>query len=156
MAETELLSWLRWQSIRLQCRRPGFNPCVGKISWRKAWQPTPVFLLGESTRTEESCGQQSWVHKSRTRLSTKAHMQKPTPHCKAIFLQLKHKFKMFKNVLSFTSCLYSNILSQFQILSYFIEWEVELKGFKNNVALTYVSGKHFFFFIGHTSWHVES
>ena len=63
---------------------------------------------------------------------------------------------MFKNVLSFTSCLYSNILSQFQILSYFIEWEVELKGFKNNVALTYVSGKHFFFFIGHTSWHVES
>ena len=26
----------------------GFNPWVMKISWRKAWQPTPVFLPGES------------------------------------------------------------------------------------------------------------
>jgi len=34
-----------------QCRRQdrwGFNPCVGKNSWRRAWQPTPVFLPGES------------------------------------------------------------------------------------------------------------
>ena len=29
-------------------RRPGFNPWVGKISWRRKWQPTPVFLPGES------------------------------------------------------------------------------------------------------------
>ena len=21
----------------------GFNPCVRKIPWRRAWQPTPVF-----------------------------------------------------------------------------------------------------------------
>ena len=32
----------------LQCRRPGFNPWVRNISWRRAWQPTPVFLPGES------------------------------------------------------------------------------------------------------------
>jgi len=25
-----------------------FNPWVGKIPWRRAWQPTPVFLPGES------------------------------------------------------------------------------------------------------------
>ena len=34
-----------------QCRRHkrcGFSPWVGKISWRRAWQPTPVFLPGES------------------------------------------------------------------------------------------------------------
>ena len=34
-----------------QCRRHrshGFNPWVGKIPWRRAWQPTPVFLPGES------------------------------------------------------------------------------------------------------------
>ena len=34
-----------------QCRRPkrcGFEPWVGKIPWRRTWQPTPVFLLGES------------------------------------------------------------------------------------------------------------
>ena len=28
--------------------RPGFNPWVRKIPWRRAWQPTAVFLPGES------------------------------------------------------------------------------------------------------------
>ena len=31
-----------------QCRRLGFNPWVGKIPWRRKWQPTPGFLPGES------------------------------------------------------------------------------------------------------------
>ena len=34
-----------------QCRRHKrrrFGPWVRKIPWRKAWQPTPVFLLGKS------------------------------------------------------------------------------------------------------------
>ena len=34
-----------------QCRRHkrgGFNPCVGKIPWRRKWQPASVFLPGES------------------------------------------------------------------------------------------------------------
>ena len=31
-----------------QCRRPRFDPWVEKIPWRKEWQPTPVFLPGES------------------------------------------------------------------------------------------------------------
>ena len=28
-------------------KRRGFNSWVGKIPWRRAWQPTPIFLLGE-------------------------------------------------------------------------------------------------------------
>ena len=39
-----------------QCKRHKghrFNPWDGKISWRRSWQPTPVFLPGESPRTEE-------------------------------------------------------------------------------------------------------
>ena len=32
----------------LQCRRPGFDPWVRKIPQRREWQPTPVFLPGES------------------------------------------------------------------------------------------------------------
>ena len=36
--------WLRWWKICLQCRRPGFNPWVGKIPWRRESLPTPVFL----------------------------------------------------------------------------------------------------------------
>ena len=30
-----------------QHKRPGFNPWIRKISWRREWQPTPVFLAGE-------------------------------------------------------------------------------------------------------------
>ena len=30
-----------------QCRRRGFSPWVGKILWRRAWQPTLVFLPGK-------------------------------------------------------------------------------------------------------------
>ena len=39
--------WLRWWSICPQCGRPEFNPWVGKIPWRRKWQPTPVFLTGK-------------------------------------------------------------------------------------------------------------
>ena len=37
----------------LQCRRPRFDPWVGKIPFRRAWQPTPIFLPGEFPWTEE-------------------------------------------------------------------------------------------------------
>ena len=40
--------WLRRCSVCLQCRRPGFDPWVGKIPWRRKWQPTPVLLPGTS------------------------------------------------------------------------------------------------------------
>ena len=33
--------------ICLPCRRPGFNPWVGKIPWRRKRLPTPVFWPGE-------------------------------------------------------------------------------------------------------------
>ena len=29
-------------------KRHGFDPWVGKMPWRRAWQPTPIFLPGES------------------------------------------------------------------------------------------------------------
>ena len=31
-----------------RCKRCRFDSCVGKIPWRRAWQPTPVFLAGKS------------------------------------------------------------------------------------------------------------
>ena len=52
--------------IHLQCRRPGFNPWVGKIPWRRARQPTPVFLPGESPCAEEPGGLQPIVIKIQT------------------------------------------------------------------------------------------
>ena len=42
------LVWLRQYRILLQCGRPEFYPDVGKIPWEREWQPTPVFLPGES------------------------------------------------------------------------------------------------------------
>ena len=31
-----------------RCKRCEFNPWIGKIPWRRKWQPTSVFLPGES------------------------------------------------------------------------------------------------------------
>ena len=46
--QTGLPRWLCGKESVRQRRRLGFNPWVGKIPWRRAWQPTPVFLPGES------------------------------------------------------------------------------------------------------------
>ena len=61
--------WLRGQSICLQCRRPRFNPWVGRIPWRRKWQPTLVFLPGESHGQRSLEATVHRVAKSRTRLS---------------------------------------------------------------------------------------
>ena len=48
--------WRLWRNR--QCkrhRRCRFNPWVGKIPWRRKWQPTPVFL------PRKFCGQRSLV-----------------------------------------------------------------------------------------------
>ena len=42
------LAAMRENWVRLQFERPGFNPWAGKIPWRRAWQPTPVFMPGKS------------------------------------------------------------------------------------------------------------
>ena len=36
------------KKIHLQCRRIGLHPWVGKIPWRRKWQPTPVFVPGKA------------------------------------------------------------------------------------------------------------
>jgi len=46
------------------------NPSVGKIPWRRAWQPTPVFLPGEFHRQRSLVGYiVHGVAKSQTELS---------------------------------------------------------------------------------------
>ena len=42
-------------------KRHKFDPWVGKIPWRRKWQPTPVFLPGEShgQRSLEGCSAES-------------------------------------------------------------------------------------------------
>ena len=46
-----LTSWLSSKESTCNagwCRRSEFDPWVRKIPWRRAWQPTPVFLPGKS------------------------------------------------------------------------------------------------------------
>ena len=51
------------KKIHLQCRRPEFNPWVGKLPWRKEWLPTPVFLPRESHGQRSLVGYSLWGHK---------------------------------------------------------------------------------------------
>ena len=46
--EVGLPRWLSGKESPCQCRRCEFDPWVGKIPWRRKWQPTPVFLPGKS------------------------------------------------------------------------------------------------------------
>ena len=46
-----------------QCRRHRFNPCVGKIPWRRRWQPSPVFLPGESHGQRSLAGYSPRIHR---------------------------------------------------------------------------------------------
>ena len=47
----------------LQCRRPGFDPWVGKIPWRRTWQPTPVFVYRKSRGQCSLVGYHPWGRK---------------------------------------------------------------------------------------------
>ena len=52
-----------------RCKRCEFDPWVGKIPWRRAWQPTPVLLPGESHGQRSLVGYSPWIAKSQTWLS---------------------------------------------------------------------------------------
>ena len=43
--------------------RHRFYPWVGKIPWRRAWQPTSVFLPGESHGQKSLVGYSPWGRK---------------------------------------------------------------------------------------------
>ena len=51
------------KNLPAQCRRHRFDPWVRKMPWRRAWQPTPVFLPGESHGQRSLAGYSPWDHK---------------------------------------------------------------------------------------------
>ena len=111
-----------------RCKRCEFDPWVRKIPWRRAWQPTPVFLPGEShgqgawrgvahrvaeNRTQlkqlsmhASCKEIRTVSAGRERAcrSTDRHF-KPAPnwylsHSYILLARATHKAKAWRNELS--------------------------------------------------------
>ena len=53
-----------------ETKRPGLDPWVGKIPWSRKWQPTPVFLPGESHGQRSLAGYSPWCHKFNTNRGT--------------------------------------------------------------------------------------
>ena len=49
--------------VCLQCGRPGFDPRVGKIPWRRKWQPTLVPLPGKADGQRSLVGYSPWGRK---------------------------------------------------------------------------------------------
>ena len=86
--QSEVFYGLPWFLIgkesACRCKRHMFNPWVGKILWRRKWQPTPIFLPGESH------GQSSLVgyHKE-SDVTEHAHIKK-NRHLKLMNLALFH------------------------------------------------------------------
>ena len=50
----------QWVKNPLQYRRSGFSLWIGKIPWRREWEPTPVFLPGESHGQRSLAGYRPW------------------------------------------------------------------------------------------------
>ena len=68
------------KELACQCRRhkrPRFNPCVGKIPWRRKWQPTPVFMPGEShgQRSLVGYGPQGLKEMDMTKVTQHTHIR---------------------------------------------------------------------------------
>ena len=58
-----------------ETQRHGFSPWGGKISWRRAWQPTPEFLPEEFHGQRSLVGCSPWGHKKldTTEVTLQAH-----------------------------------------------------------------------------------
>ena len=61
--------WLSGKESACQCRRHGFDLWVGKIPWRRKWQPTPVILLGKSHGEKSLAGHSPWGRKGSDTIS---------------------------------------------------------------------------------------
>ena len=85
--------WLSSEESTCQCRRHGFDPWVGKIPWRRKWQPTPVFWSGGFHRLcspwdckESDTTERLSLHYVHTNLHTHTHTHTHT----AIFFLFTH------------------------------------------------------------------
>ena len=59
--------------MQVMFKRCSFNPWVGKIPWRRLWQPTPVFLVENFMGRGALLATVHGVAKSWTQLSMHTH-----------------------------------------------------------------------------------
>jgi len=91
-------SSFRWERICLQCRRPRFNPWVGKMPWRREWQPTPVFLPEKFHGQRSLEGYSPWGSKesdTTERLSLSSHPSSLEVLIYRVILPDNNRFSLF-------------------------------------------------------------
>ena len=113
--------WLRWERTGLQCRRPRFKPCVGKIPWRRKWQPTPVVLPGEFHGQRSLAGYSPWGHKEQDTTEQLTHFDS---NKKSNASWIYKKKKMLSVVMGSVLC--TNTSSSYVYCIVF-NWNKELK-----------------------------
>ena len=67
--------WLSGKESACNAEDTGSISCVGRIPWRRAWQPTPAFLLENPMDRGAGRATVHSITRSRTRLSERAHTQ---------------------------------------------------------------------------------
>ena len=72
-------------------KRGRFNPWVGKIPWRREWQPTPVLLPGKFHRQRSLWARIREVAKSQTRQHTRTVSYMKYLYCTAQSAQSKSR-----------------------------------------------------------------
>ena len=77
VSKPQTFLWLcRGCRICLRCRRPQFDPWVGKFLWRREWQPTLVFLPGEFHGQRSLVGFSPWGCKESAMTERLTHTHK--------------------------------------------------------------------------------
>jgi len=64
------------------------HPWVGKIPWRRAWQPVLVFLPGESHGQGSLTGYRPWGHKESDMTEQLSTAQRTAQHSELRFLDV--------------------------------------------------------------------
>ena len=111
----------------------GFSPWVGKISWRRKLQPTPVLLPGKSHRRRSLVGPSSWGRKESDTterlhfLSIYLGIYQELPSLPVLCLPVWHSFSMhlpesFKNA-SDKMTLIPSSFSHIIVSIWFYSWD---------------------------------
>ena len=132
------LQYRRW-------RRHRFDSWVGKIPWRRAWLPTPIFLPGESHEQRSMAGYSpegcrvghnwsDWTHTTRLSFGPGKWLNYCEPQFDFILNRL-HKTYFSESVLSngddymhahFQNCIFSNWSTCFTMLHWFLLYTIPL------------------------------
>ena len=75
--------WYCGKESTCHCRGCGFDPWIGKIPWRRKWQPTPDSFLEKSHGQRSLASYSPWGHKESDmteQLNTHTHTHTHTPN----------------------------------------------------------------------------